>query len=153
MQKTFIRYTFFIVTSAVLLILLVHFQYSLHMLEEQQYDTFFEKTEQMIHTLENNREELRKMNESLDEDYLTRARAAAYVMDRQEEITVDVPQMQYLAKLLNVDELHVIDENGIIVSGSVSQYVGIDMAAHRQTREFLSILESDDEDAFLIQEA
>ncbi len=153
MQKTFIRYTFFIVTSAVLLILLVHFQYSLHMLEEQQYDTFFEKTEQMIHTLENNREELRKMNESLDEDYLTRARAAAYVMDRQEEITVDVPQMQYLAKLLNVDELHVIDENGIIVSGSVSQYVGIDMADHRQTREFLSILESDDEDAFLIQEA
>lgn len=38
--------------------------------------------------------------------------------------------MQYLADLLNVDELHVIDGNGIIVSGSVSQYVGIDMADH-----------------------
>ena len=58
MQKTFIKHTFFIVTTAILLILFVHFLFNLHMLEQQQYDTFNAKTEQMIHTLENNREEL-----------------------------------------------------------------------------------------------
>ena len=125
MQKTFIKYTFFIVTTAILLILFVHFLFNLNMLERQQYDTFYAKTEQMIHTLKNNREELDQLNESLDEDYLTRAKAASYVMDRQQEVSIDVEQMQYLADLLNVDELHVIDEKGIIVSASVPEYVGI----------------------------
>ena len=152
MQKTFIKYTFFILTTAGSLILGIHFLFGVHMLEEQQYDTFHAKIEQMIHTLESNREELRQLNESLDEDYLTRARAAEYVMDRMKSVSMDVSQMQYLADLLNVDELHVIDGNGIIVSASVSKYVGIDMADHEQTREFLTILESDDENAFLIQD-
>lgn len=153
MQKTFIKYTFFIISTAISLILVIHFLFSIHMLEEQQYDTFYAKTEQMIHTLESNQEELQELNESLDEDYLTRARAAEYVLDRMKSVSMDVARMQYLAQLLNVDELHVIDENGIIVSASVSRYIGIDMNDHEQTREFLAILESDDEDAFLIQEA
>ena len=42
------------------------------------------------------------------------ARAAAYVLDREQDVSMDVAQMQYLAKLLDVDELHIIDENGII---------------------------------------
>lgn len=152
MQKTFIRYTFAIMTSAILLILLVHFLFSLNMLEEQQYDTSYIKTEQMIHTLENNRAELQQLNESLDEDYLTRAKAAAYVMDRIQYVSMDVSQMQYLADLLNVDELHVIDENGIIVCASVEKYIGIDMDDHPQTREFLALLESDEETPYLIQD-
>lgn len=152
MQKTFIKYTFIIVTTAILLILVIHFLLSLSRLQTQQFDTFYEKTEQMIHTLENNQEELRLLNESLDEDYLTRAKAAAYVLDRQEEISMDVGEMQYLANLLNVDEVHVIDESGIIVASSVSKYIGIDMANHDQTRPFLSLLDGGEKDACLIQE-
>jgi len=152
MQKTFIKYTVVIITSAILLILLISFLFNRNALENQQFNTFDAKIKQVIHTLENNRMELELVNKNLDEDYLTRARAAEYVMDRQEEIVTDVSKMQYLAKLLNVDELHVIDENGIIVSSSVSKYVGIDMADHKQTRPFLDLLESDDKDAYLIQE-
>lgn len=152
MQKTFIKYTVGIVTTAVLLILLVNFAFSSHMLEAQQFDTFYAKTEQMIHTLENNQEELRLLNESLNEDYLTRARAAAYVMDGHQGGTMSVSQMQYLADLLNVDELHMIDENGIIVLASVADYIGMDMHNYDQTRPFVALLETDDEDAYLIQE-
>lgn len=153
MQKTFIKYTFFIMTGAIFLILLINFFLTMRTLKAQQFESFQTKIDQVIHTLENNQQELSILNENLDEDYLTRAKAAAYVLDRQKEVSMNVEEMQYLAKLLNVDELHVIDENGIIVSASVSKYVGIDMADHKQTREFLSILESDDEDAYVIQEA
>ena len=93
------------------------------------------------------------MNENLDEDYLTRARAAAYVLDRIQEVSMDVSQMRYLADLLNVDEVHVIDENGYIVFSSVSKYIGIDMDNHEQTRAFLALLENDSEETYLIQEA
>ena len=153
MQKTFIKYTVFIITPAILLILIINFLFSLHFLESQQADTFYVKLDQVICTLENNRQELALLKESLDEDYLTRAKAAAYVLDRQKEVAMDVAEMQYLADLLNVDELHILDENGIIVSASVSKYVGINMADHEQTRPFLDLLGRGDEDAYLIQEA
>lgn len=152
MQKIFIRYAAFIMSIGCVLILFFNFLLYLHMLETQQVRTFEAKIEQVIHTLENNRAELQMMNENLDVDYLTRAKAAAYVLDRQEEVAMDVSQMQYLADLLNVDELHMIDENGIIASASVAEYIGMDMADHKQTRPFLTLLESDDPDAYLIQE-
>ena len=152
MQKTFIKYTAGIVTTAILLILLINFVFSYHMVETQQFDTFFAKTEQMIHTLENNQEELRLLNENLNEDYLTRAKAAAYVMDRRQGNTMSVAQMQYLANLLNVDELHMIDENGIIVLASVAEYIGMDMHDYDQTRPFVTLLETDEKDAYFIQE-
>lgn len=153
MQKIFIRYVFVIMTAAVFMIFVINCLLTMHSLESQQYMTFYTKSEQMIHTLENNQMELSIMKKNLDEDYLTRARAAAYVLDRQKEVAMNVKEMQYLANLLNVDELHMIDENGIIVSASVPQYVGIDMNDHPQTRAFLAILESEDEDAYLIQES
>lgn len=153
MQKTFIKYTFVIMTGAISLILLVNFLLTLQSLKSQQFNSFQAKIEQVIHTLENNQQELSILNENLDEDYLTRAKAASYVLDRQKEVSTDVSEMQYLAKLLNVDELHIIDEKGIIVSSSVSKYVGINMADHEQTRPFLSLLESKEKDPYFIQEA
>ncbi len=151
MQKTFIRYTFAIMTVGILLILSFNFVFMLHNIENTKFGSFCSKIEQMIHTLENNEMELGMIRENLDMDYLTRARAAAYVLDHQQDVSMDVSQMQYLAKLLDVDELHIIDENGIIVAGSVSQYVGIDMALHEQTSPFLELLDAE-EDAYLIQE-
>lgn len=152
MQKTFIKYAFIILTSAILMILIINVLLSKHTLENQQYNSFQAKIEQIIHMIDNNRLELDLLKRNLDEDYLIRARAAAYVVDQQKDVSMDVSKMQYLAQLLNVDELHVIDENGIIVSASVSEYVGIDMADHEQTRPFLDLLDSEDEDAYLIQE-
>ena len=152
MQKTFIRYTSAIMVVGILLIISFNFGFMLHNLEKEQYDSFCGKIDQVVHTLENNQMELEMMNENLDMDYLTRARAAAYVLDREQDVSMDVAQMQYLAKLLDVDELHIIDENGIIAAGSVSEYVGIDMANHKQTREFLELLDREGEDAYLIQE-
>lgn len=151
MQKIFIKYTLAIVTTAILLILFINFMFSVRSIEGQKLTAFHTKIDQVIHTLENNKEELALLNENLGEDYLTRARAAAYVLERQREMYLDVEELQYLANLLNVDELHVIDGNGIIVSASVAQYIGIDMANHPQTREFLALLEGG-EDAYLIQE-
>lgn len=153
MQKTFIKYTFIIITTAISLILLFNFLFSRRSLETRRLGTFYTKTDQMIHTLENNHAELTLLKESLNEDYLTRAKAAAYVLDRQKEVSMNVSEMQYLAKLLNVDEVHIIDENGFIVAGSVSEYVGMDMHNHPQTNAFIPLLESNDPNAYFIQDA
>ena len=149
MQKTFVRYTLVIITIAVSLILFINFLFTMRTFETQQYNTFYTKIEQVIHTLENNQAELDIIKQNLDEDYLIRAKAAAYSLAQLEEM--DVEEMEYLANLFNVDEVHFIDEKGFIRYSSVSQYVGINMDDHPQTREFLQILESDDKDAYIIQ--
>jgi len=109
MQKTFIRHAFFIITSAILIIFFINFLLTLRTLKAQQFNTFYTKSEQVVHTLETNQEELSILQENLDEDYLTRAKAAAYIFDNQQDVIKDVKEMRYLAQLLNVDELHVID--------------------------------------------
>ena len=135
MQKIFTKYMVIILTTAIMLILLINFLINWRRLEDQQFNTFQIKIDQIIHTLESNQTELELMNENLNEDYFTRAKAAAYVLDRQEEVVMDVSEMQYLAKLLDVDELHYIDEDGIIASASVAEYIGMNMADYDQRSE------------------
>ncbi|MDE5696149.1 MAG: GGDEF domain-containing protein, partial [Lachnospiraceae bacterium] len=73
MQKIFTKYMVIIMTTAIMLILFINFLFRWHALEEQQFNTFHIKIDQIIHTLENNQMELELMNENLNEDYLTRA--------------------------------------------------------------------------------
>ncbi len=49
-------------------------------------------------------------------------------------------ELQQLLRILNVDELDVIDANGIITSSSVQKYIGYDMNSAEQSAEFIEIL-------------
>lgn len=153
MQKIFKKYTMIIMTIAVFSILAINFYFSAKSVEQQQFGTFQTKIGQVIHTIKNNQAELESIKMNLDEDYLTRARAAAYVIEKNPEVLHSVEELQNLAKLLDVDELHVTESDGIIRYSSVPKYIGLDFHEGKQMRGFLPIFESDDEDAYIIQEA
>lgn len=153
MQKIFNKYTIIIISIAVLSILVINFFLSAKSLEKQQFNTFSVKIGQVIQTMERNQSELESITENLDEDYLTRAKAAAYVVEKNPSVLESVEEIQNLAELLNVDELHVSDSAGIIAYSSVPRYIGLDFHGGKQMRGFLPILESDAEDEYVIQEA
>lgn len=153
MQKIFKKYTIIIISIAVLSILVINFFLSAKSLEKQQFNTFSVKIGQVIQTMERNQSELESITKNLDEDYLTRAKAAAYVVEKNPSVLESVEEIQNLAKLLNVDELHVSDSAGIIAYSSVPRYIGLDFHGGKQMRGFLPILESDTEDEYVIQEA
>ena len=151
MQKIFRKYAVIIITAAIVAILIVNYAMVSIGARKQQVTTFQSKIDQIIHTIQSNQVELQSIRENLDEDYLTRARAAAYVIDLQPEMLDDVEELQNLVSLLNVDEIHVIDENGIIISSSVTKYLGLDFHDGEQTVEFLKLLEDEEGTAYLIQ--
>lgn len=153
MQKIFKKYTIIIISIAVLSILVINFFLSAESLEKQQFDTFNVKIGQVIQTMERNQSELESITKNLDEDYLTRAKAAAYVVEKYPDVLESVEEIRNLAELLNVDELHVSDSAGLIAYSSVPKYIGLDFHGGKQMRGFLPILESDDEDEYVIQEA
>lgn len=153
MQNILRKYTCIIVTTAIFSILIINFAITFYSLQSQQREAFNYKIDQVIHTLENNQTELASIKNNLDEDYLTRAKAAAYVLERNQEVLKNVFELRNLAELLDVDEVHIIDGDGILIYSSVPKYIGMDFHDGEQTSGFLPILESDDEDAYVIQEA
>lgn len=153
MQKIFMKFTIAVTSIAVFSILVINLAVKASSLEKQQLITFQSKIGQVIHTLKNNQAELDAIMRNLDEDYLTRAKAAAYVLDKNRAALNDTAELKNLASLLNVDEIHVTGKEGIIKYSSVPQYIGLDFHFGVQMKEFLPLIESDDPEAYLIQEA
>ncbi len=63
---------------------------------------------------------------------------------------MDTDSLAAYAQLLNVDEIHVTDENGVLMYGNIPDFFGFDFRETDQTKPFLFLLESTD--AFFVQE-
>ena len=150
MQKIFIRYMSAVVIVALLAILAMNWGLQEFNARNRMMENSEMKLDQIVQTLENNEVELQNLKDSLSEDYLTRAYAFAYIIEQNPEVLGSQSELERIARLLNVDELHVIDENGILFAGSVPLYFGMDFHDTDQTREFLPILE--DPDSYLVQD-
>lgn len=150
MQKIIVRYIAMVVGAALLLIFGLNWLLQGKNAETDMVKNADLKLEQISRTLDNNTLELENLKESLSEDYLTRAYAFAYIIEQNPDVLNSQEELQRITELLNVDELHVIDENGILFAGNIPLYFGMDFHSTEQTSEFLSIL--DDPNGSLVQE-
>lgn len=150
MQKIFRTYTLLIITSASFLILIINAFFMSYSLTLQQRHTFNSKIEQILTILENNQKTANSINRNLGREYLTRAKTVAYVIEKNPAILEDTKELQQLADFLNIDELHIVNNKGILTHSSIPEYIGIDYHDNKQTEAFLFILESD-KNAYLIQ--
>ncbi len=78
--------------------------------------------------------------DQLNSDYIAKAEAFAKMIELNPSILDDAKKLEEIKTLLDVDELHVTDENGIIQWGTVPGYFGFDFASGDQTKPFLDIL-------------
>lgn len=109
-----------------------------------------ERLETVQEKLASNDEEIAQLTQSLGENALAKARGFAYMIQMNPEIIENQQEMMEICTLLDVDELHVIDENGIITHSTIDAYVGFDMASGEQTLPFMKII--DDPSYELVQE-
>lgn len=99
------------------------------------------KINQIEEILKKNEEDFAVMQDSLKEDYIIRAKAAAYVIQYRPEIIHDQQEIAKVASLLQVDELHIFDKTGKIYAGSEPQYFGYTFNSGEQMEFFLPMLE------------
>lgn len=150
MQKIFVRYLSLVIATALLLIFGLNWYLQGENAERDNVKNAKLKLSQISQTLDNNEVELDNLKESLSEDYLTRAYAFAYIIQQNPDVLNSQEELQRITELLNVDELHVIDDNGILFAGNIPKYFGMDFHSTEQTEEFLSIL--DGEMSYLVQD-
>lgn len=108
------------------------------------------KLNQIEKTLQDNEEDVQLIEEELAEDYIIRAHAVAYMIEHHPEHETDVAELQKMAALFQVDELHLFDKEGNLYSGTNPEYYGMTMNDGEQISYFLSMLE--DTEMELVQE-
>lgn len=100
--------------------------------------------------LEKQDEQYRVLSNLLNEEYLIRARSLAYIVELDPDMIYDPELFYSRMERLEVDEAHVIDEQGILLWGSNPEYFELNFTMDDQTRPFMRILE--DETFELVQE-
>lgn len=96
-----------------------------------------------VERLADGQKEIAELTENLNKEYISKTNAFAWMIKYNPSIINNASELEKIRQLLEVDELHVTDENGIIRWGTVPGYFGFDFAKSEQTKPFLPILEDD----------
>ena len=87
----------------------------------------------LIKRVENEKTELQ---ESLKEEYISKAKALSFILENNEEIEKDYDELCRTAKLLDIDEINVFDKDGLIAYSTVKDYVGFSIYSGGQVAFF-----------------
>lgn len=90
--------------------------------------------------LAENEEDIAELTNTVGENNLAKTRAFADLLAKDPSILDDVKKLEEAGERLMVNELHVIDENGIIIQSTVDEYIGFDMGSGEQSAAFLEII-------------
>lgn len=100
--------------------------------------------DRVIVVLDKNESSEERFVKSLKDDYIVRAKAISYIVDAKPEVEYDIDELQKIASLMSVDEIHFIDETGTIYSGSIPKYFGYSFDSGEQMAFFKQMLNNYD---------
>lgn len=90
--------------------------------------------------LADNEKNVQRLTENLNEDNLAKSRALADMLEIDPSIAYSKTKLDQIKNRLQINELHIIDEKGIITSSTVDAYVGFDMNSGDQSKAFMVIV-------------
>ncbi len=114
------------------------------------YDEAYGQINQIEKILAENDETVHQLQEELKADFLIRAKAAAYMIQYNQDIIYDIEQLEHIAALLQIDEIHLFTPEGEIYSGNIPEYYGFTINSGEQMNFFAPLL--DDYDLELAQD-
>jgi signal transduction histidine kinase/CheY-like chemotaxis protein/HPt (histidine-containing phosphotransfer) domain-containing protein len=88
-----------------------------------------------------NEQQIADLTRNYNETSIAKARAFARMIELDPSCLDNAEEMQQIADLLMVDEVHVTDENGVLLWGNIPDYYGLDFATTNQTIPFMTIFE------------
>jgi len=102
------------------------------------------KIDDVIMQIGVNDDNLREIRRESDANALAKARSFAEMIRINPALVGDFNQLEKIRGLLEVDELHIINDEGILFSGTVKDYYGYDMASDKQSAAFLPAITDKD---------
>lgn len=140
MQKTFIKILSIVMTIAMSLTVIIIFMLQTYTAKQDMIQNSKLKIAQVKQMIEKNESEMITLTKSLSEDYLAKTRAFAYIIEQNPAVLENSSELDKIRELLNVDEFHIADENGILTWGTNPDIFGFDFKESEQTKPFIPML-------------
>ncbi len=140
MISKFIGFTSISLVVALIVTILISYAMSTNTAVEtanEEHDAIFSDIERLIAC---NDEKLAQIRAETDKIYLEKTRAFAEMIKLKPEIIEDFDELCKIQEYLGVDELHVCDDKGVLLWGTVKSFYGFDFATGEQTVPFLAAL-------------
>ena len=97
---------------------------------------------QVVDIIKKNQKNEDEMMNSLKEDYIVRAKAVSYMIDAKPEAEKNKKELQKIADLMSIDEIHLFDKTGKIYSGTIAKYYGYSFDSGKQLAYFKPMLKN-----------
>lgn len=136
-SKNLIHIVFFVLTTTLILNLFIQ----IFNAQRQMNDDSTVLFQQVDSILMNNSSELEEVTTDYTNGCLTAADAAAYIFNQDPSIMNDLDEMKKIASLIQVDEIHIFDTNGTIITGTNPEYYNLNMTSGEQISFFLPLLQ------------
>ena len=128
--------------AVILLMLLIVYITMDRSKREQAYQASDLLIDQVRNVIDANEKKEKSLTDSLKENYTSKAKAVAYVIDNIPETEYDIAEQIRLAKLMSIDEIHLFTEQGEIYSGTVPAYYGYTFDSGEQMAYFKPMLDN-----------
>ncbi len=114
------------------------------MLSKNKEDQAYQAADLLIDQIKNvilaNERKEKSLTESLKENYISKAKAVAYIVDYIPETEYDMEELTRVANLMSIDEIHLFTADGEIYSGTVPKYYGFTFDSGDQMAYFKPML-------------
>lgn len=150
MKKIFTKRLFVYMLAAFLVTITAIFSIQTFISQRSRSSASEEKLKEVQEKLESNQENIENLKKNLSEDNLAKTRAFADMLAADSSINGDIGRLNEIKDRLMVNQLHVIDENGIITGSTIEEYIGFDMKSGEQSNAFMVIV--DDPSIEIVQE-
>lgn len=140
MKKTLTKRILIACSIALVFMILVIFSVQSLIMQKTAANTALTRIDDVISRLAVNDAETQSIIDQLNSDFISKADSFAEMIALDPSIIEDMDRLNEIAAMLDVDELHVTDEKGVIQWGTVPEYFGFDFAASDQAKEFMPIL-------------
>lgn len=142
MKKMFTQRLFYYMLAALIITITAIFALQTVVSKASNTSSSKTKLEDVRTKLAANEETIAQLTENLSQDNLAKTRAFAYMLAADRSISSNTDKLNQIMDRLMVNELHIIDEDGIITSSTVDAYVGFDMKSGEQSNAFMVIVDN-----------
>lgn len=150
MKKIFTQRLFFYMLVALIITITAIFALQTFVSQSSNTTASQTKLEDVRSKLAANETNIAQLTENLSKDNLAKTRAFADMLTADSSINGNTKKLNAVKDRLMVNELHIIDENGIITSSTIDAYIGFDMKSGEQSNAFMVIV--DDPSIEIVQE-
>lgn len=140
LKKTISRYLVLLaaICIAVMVVMIVFLECSSE--RRYAYRSSVETLSRIEQLLEENSRDVEKTQEDYRQACLNNAEAIAYIIEGNHKLIHDPPGLKDVAKVVGVDEIHIFDAAGRIISGTTPEYYGYTFDSGEQMKFFKPML-------------